>query len=413
MERRRVALDTESEAIVQDALDKLMASRDRTIIVIAHRLSTIRNADRIAFIENGVVKEYGSHDELSSKPQGRYKRLVASQGRGSVRDATIIISPLVQVKSDIEDEQVDWKNEIAEDERKAFSLARARRMASPDASFMLVGAAGAVMAGGVYPAWGVVLGETVNLLFQRVEPCTVGNIGSETCTEYQQGIAHSMRHRSYVISGYWVAIAAGALIGNILTYWGFGMASERLNKRVRDSAFSSLVRQEVSFFDKRSVGSITSQLEDDSSRIHAFTGEPIRTFLIAVASIFTGLAIAFSFMWPFALASLAVIPFTAFAASVRSKQLLGQDQTANKRQDELFSPSGILVETLLNIRTVASLTLEQQRFEDYTNALVNTERNSFSQIFVSGINGGLSAFTQQWANGECARVPIFYPAVVV
>jgi ATP-binding cassette subfamily B (MDR/TAP) protein 1 len=53
------ALDNESESIVQAALDKLMASKERTIIVIAHRLSTIRNADRIAFISDGRVKEIG------------------------------------------------------------------------------------------------------------------------------------------------------------------------------------------------------------------------------------------------------------------------------------------------------------------------------------------------------------------
>jgi ATP-binding cassette subfamily B (MDR/TAP) protein 1 len=52
-------LDNESESIVQAALDKLMASKERTIIVIAHRLSTIRNADRIAFISDGRVKEIG------------------------------------------------------------------------------------------------------------------------------------------------------------------------------------------------------------------------------------------------------------------------------------------------------------------------------------------------------------------
>merc|ERR1712174_9109 len=75
------ALDNESEKIVQEALDKLMESKERTCIVIAHRLSTIRNASRIAFIGGGRVKEIGSHDELMEKANGKYKRLVESQGR--------------------------------------------------------------------------------------------------------------------------------------------------------------------------------------------------------------------------------------------------------------------------------------------------------------------------------------------
>merc|ERR1711933_606237 len=75
------ALDNESERIVQEALNKLMESKERTCIVIAHRLSTIRNADRIAFIGDGCVEEIGSHDELMERPNGKYKRLVESQGR--------------------------------------------------------------------------------------------------------------------------------------------------------------------------------------------------------------------------------------------------------------------------------------------------------------------------------------------
>ena len=79
-----------------------------------------------------------------------------------------------------------------------------------------------------------------------------------------------------------------------MTFWGFGTASERLNKRVRDSAFSALLRQEVGFFDKRSVGSITSELQDDAAKIHAFSGEPVRSFIIAIASLLTGLALSFA-----------------------------------------------------------------------------------------------------------------------
>ena len=56
------ALDTESERLIQDALDRLM--QNRTTFVVAHRLSTIRNADRIVVLENGRVVEIGSHETL-------------------------------------------------------------------------------------------------------------------------------------------------------------------------------------------------------------------------------------------------------------------------------------------------------------------------------------------------------------
>jgi ATP-binding cassette, subfamily B, bacterial MsbA len=71
------ALDTESEKLVQDALDKLM--EERTSLVIAHRLSTIRNADQIIVLSKGEIKEMGTHDELISK-KGLYFNLCSMQG---------------------------------------------------------------------------------------------------------------------------------------------------------------------------------------------------------------------------------------------------------------------------------------------------------------------------------------------
>jgi subfamily B ATP-binding cassette protein MsbA len=70
------ALDTESERLVQDAIDKLMHAR--TSFVIAHRLSTIKHADRILVIEDGCIVQEGRHDELVSR-EGTYKRLYEMQ----------------------------------------------------------------------------------------------------------------------------------------------------------------------------------------------------------------------------------------------------------------------------------------------------------------------------------------------
>ena len=170
------ALDNESESIVQEALNKLMEDNNRTCIVIAHRLATIRNADRIAFIGDGRVKEIGSHDELMDKPKGFYKRLVEAQGRTA---STLLLDGMLSSSSstkkkkktttkkkgskqlDDDEDNADEKSNNDDDgndekeELSAFNLARARKLASPDAFYLLAGALGALMAGSVFPSWGL------------------------------------------------------------------------------------------------------------------------------------------------------------------------------------------------------------------------------------------------------------------
>lgn len=71
------ALDSESEQAVQQALDALM--QNRTSLVIAHRLSTVKNANNIWVIENGSVAEFGTHEDLTQRENGRFKALLNMQ----------------------------------------------------------------------------------------------------------------------------------------------------------------------------------------------------------------------------------------------------------------------------------------------------------------------------------------------
>ena len=99
-------------------------------------------------------------------------------------------------------------------------------------------------------------------------------------------------------------------------------------------------------------------------------------------------------MWPFALLSLGVIPFMGFATALEMKRFLGEDEGGVEVQDGCDSPGGIIVETLLNIRTVSALTMEEQRFKDYEKAL-DKDGNLLSESAVSGVLGGLSIGIQQ------------------
>ncbi len=78
------SLDSESESLIQDALEKLMEGK--TVIAIAHRLSTVMKMDRIVVIENGAVVTSGTHDELVAHEGGLYKKLWEIQAGGFLTD---------------------------------------------------------------------------------------------------------------------------------------------------------------------------------------------------------------------------------------------------------------------------------------------------------------------------------------
>jgi ATP-binding cassette subfamily B (MDR/TAP) protein 1 len=417
------ALDNESESIVQDALDKLMESNERTCIVIAHRLSTIRYADRIAFIGDGRVKEIGSHEELMEKPKGRYKRLVEAQGRdanssslqhSSSKKKTSGRSTSEGMDKDTEDEDGNEKDtDVEKEESTAFSLSRACKLATPDAFYLLVGALGGLLSGSIFPSWGLLFGGTINLLYRQVFDCTSEFLITlslpppyskydtceeylqaesdsiwcskyDTCEEYWQAESDSMRNESFRLAWFWGILVVVCVVGGVLSFWGFGNASERLSRRIRDSAFHSLVRQEVAFFDKRSVGKITSELQEDAAMIQTFTGQPIRAFTTAIASVLTGLVISFTFMWPFAFVALASIPLMGFATSLDMKQFMGEDEKQESGDIDASTPSGIVVETLLNMGTVSALTMEETRFKNFKELLNKSDehyvRDGFHQV---------------------------------
>jgi ATP-binding cassette, subfamily B, bacterial len=94
------SLDSHSEHLIQDALEKLM--KGKTVIVIAHRLSTIQKMDRIVVVQDGQIVEEGSHNELLQKEDGLYQKLWNLQAGGFIKDDGD--TPALEGEKDEEDE---------------------------------------------------------------------------------------------------------------------------------------------------------------------------------------------------------------------------------------------------------------------------------------------------------------------
>eukprot|EP00980_Cylindrotheca_fusiformis_P012789 scaffold3136_cov102-Cylindrotheca_fusiformis.AAC.6 len=375
------ALDTESEKIVQNALDKIMASKKLVTIVIAHRLSTIRGADKIAYVSHGKVREVGTYEELMAKPNGHYSRLEQLQTLGENDDRAAILQTrtdtMEEKEADEEKENEAEKSSSEEEDTAAAktkakkNMHRARSIAKDEYPLFLIGSLGAILHGLIFPGQGFVAAYMIKVFYQPTEPCNATNVpgGFSTCQEYWASVADDMKDQSINILYLLLALIFCALAGSVIMFKAFGTATERINKRVRDETFKALVRQEVGWFDLRTVAEVTSQLSDDAAMIHSFSGEPIRSFVMTVASVGVGLITSFICMWEFALVALGILPFMAFGEYMDNQLKLGEDEGDLSKDVDKGSEGTVVVETLSNMRTVAALSMEAERVEAYSGAL--------------------------------------------
>jgi len=412
------ALDTESEKVVQEALDKIVEENKSLVtIVIAHRLSTIRGADKIAYISHGKVRESGTYEELMAKPNGHYRRLEELQSL----DRTETRASILQKKKGFKDEdkkeavkegkttteeateEDDNAKKEAEKLKAKENQKRARSLAKAETPLFIIGSLGAALHGLIFPGQGFVFAYMIECFYTFTLPCIEEGVDKFipdnhlNCQAYWDAKSDEMRDLSFNIIWLLIGLIFCTLLGCVVMFKSFGMATERINKRVRDDTFKSLVRQEVAWFDVRLVGDITSQLADDAAMIHSFSGEPIRTFVMSIASVGVGLVTSFFFMWEFAFIALGILPFMAFGEYMQNQQMIGEDEGDEDKKAIEGSEGGVLVETLLNIRTVAALCMEGKRVDTYSKALHYKNRtNSIPRNTVKGSGQGLGSFFQMW-----------------
>ncbi|XP_032552546.1 ATP-binding cassette sub-family B member 5 [Chiroxiphia lanceolata] len=414
------ALDTQSESIVQAALDKARAGR--TTIVIAHRLSTIRTADTIAGFEKGVVVEQGTHSELMLQ-KGVYYSLVMQQGcgndvqddgtsednegteaeeyeeninlveeltrqdhfeesvisgRGSIRRR----SSRYKSKSKKSFGKRKEKKEVEEENLPDVPYLKILALNKPEWLYVLVGVIAAAVIGGVHPAFAVIFGKIIGA-FQERDPI-------------------KRNKNTLVLSLMFLLLGVIILAAYIIQGFMFGKSGEMLTMRLRSLSFKALLQQDIGWYDdqKNAVGVLLTRLATDASQVKGATGSRLALMTMAVFTLVTAITIAFVYGWQLTLLILACIPYIIVTNAVSTKSMSGH---AAKDQKALEEAGRISTESVENIRTVASLTREEAFYEKYVTSLNGPYRDSLKKAPFYGFNYGVAQSAEYFINAAVFR----------
>ncbi|ELU18040.1 hypothetical protein CAPTEDRAFT_197681 [Capitella teleta] len=361
------ALDMESEAVVQDALDKVRMGR--TTLIIAHRLSTIKTADVIVGIKEGRAVEKGNHEQLMNI-QGLYYELVMNQTKGDgealVDDPFDPEVPLLE-KNSILQQSVSPRASSAQrslrhslkrqgsvisgsgsiwsekDEEEAAeklppaTLSRILRLNSPEVPYIIFGSLSGIMVGAINPVFAVILSELLAVIF------------------------------------------------NFL----FAVTGENLTMRLRKLAFAAILRQDMSYFDDTSnqVGALTARLATDASTVKGAAGPSAGLLTQSVSGMGTGLVIAFVFGWKLALVVVCFLPIIMASGMIQGRMSEGNSK---RNVQSLEDGAKLATEAIENIRTVAALTKEKYFMDRYNAHFETIYKKGRLQAVLFGVFFGLS-----------------------
>ncbi|XP_066148570.1 multidrug resistance protein homolog 49-like [Euwallacea fornicatus] len=345
------ALDTASEVEVQQALDAI--SGECTKIVIAHRLSTIRNADRIIVFEKGEIVEQGSHVSLMES-KGVYYNMITSQGftelgkdsaspKKEIKNRkSLTFSDRSHVSNETEEEDPTEEKDLKVEGNSATIL-QIIKTNSPEWLPMLTAAVASLMNGTSLPLYGLIFGDILGAL---------SNTNNEELREDAN---------NYCLYFLYLGIASG--IAMFFQIYGFGYAGEKLTCRLRNMLFSSILRQEIGWFDRKEngVGALCAQLSGSAASVQGAGGSRIGLVLNSVSTFLLAVCLGLYFEWRLTLIAGVFFPLVFFSISYERQSVQKEVQFTQKLMEK---SSKIAVEAIDNIRTVKALGCESV-FCDY------------------------------------------------
>ncbi|KAG4076722.1 hypothetical protein HA402_002009 [Bradysia odoriphaga] len=378
------ALDSDSERLVQDALDK--ASKGRTTIVVSHRLSAIRNADRILFIEKGKIVEDGTHDELI-KLQGSYYNMMRSNNKDSdcilpstLDDDNVILPSSNLIQMFAESQQIQ-NNQTAtaadtivvlekQSERVNYGAVfqRILLMARPEWFFLFLAFICAIIVGASIPAFSIIFGDVYGAL---------AAFDADEATSTINSLCVVM-----LIIGIVIGFAA------VIQTYLFNMSGVNLTTRIRAQVFGAVIRQDMAWFDdsNNSVGALSVRLTSNAATIQGSIGYPVSGMIQSVASFIIGVIIAFVYVWKMALVILPTAPLVIFSVFLEERYMADTAEVERKGIEDIAK---LATEAILNIRTVASLRQEPHIIARYSTQISKVERNIRRKLSLRGLVNSL------------------------
>ncbi|KAK4192066.1 putative leptomycin B resistance protein [Podospora australis] len=395
------ALDTKSEGVVQAALE--VASAGRTTITIAHRLSTIKDAHNIVVMSQGRIVEQGTHDVLLEK-RGAYYNLVTAQAIAAVNEMSaeeeaalneeeeqaLIRKASTQDKNDVPedpDDDINAKLQRHKSSKSVSSVALAGRPSEAPKKYglwvlikligsfnkqewklMLIGLFFSAICGLGNPTQAVFFAKLISALSIPVTPETKDYIEDEAsfwCLMYLM-LAFVM----------FIAFACQGIV--------FAKCSERLIHRVRDKSFRSMLRQDVEYFDldEHSAGALTSFLSTETTHVAGLSGSTLGTLIMVCSTLVAACTVALALGWKLALVCIATMPVVIGCGFFRF-WMLAHYQRRSKRA---YSGSASFAsEAITAIRTVASLTREEDVLRQYKESLAIQQRASLISVAKSSL----------------------------
>ncbi|CAJ0767505.1 3661_t:CDS:10 [Entrophospora sp. SA101] len=359
------ALDTESEGLVQEALDK--ASTNRTTIVIAHRLSTIKNADKIVVMSKGEIKEIGKHDELIEREEDETSVIIDdNSNKLNLKRLTTKASTTKSVK--LTDEEIE-KDRLEKLKQKT-PLGRVFNLNKSEWYLIVPGSIGAIFTGSVMPLFALVFSSILEVFSRTDDP-------------------DGLRSKANFWASMFAVLALVAGLANFCQIALFSLSAEKLTKRLRIMTFTSLVKQEVAFFDdeKNGTGVLTSKLAVDASKVEGLTGSLMGSIIQNATNLVLGLGIAFYFGWKLTLVILAASPIIAIAGYLEFKALAGFGTKTSKAYE---STGQIVQQSVSNMRTIASLSREETFKNRFIDALREPHKIAIKGSTLVGFGFGAS-----------------------